>query len=92
MLAIVALTAMLQDAPQDLVGQVDAKRLRANVEKLATWHDRNTNNPTVDEAAEWMADQYRKIPGLQVEVWHYPVKKGQRIKEDRDAPEVIATC
>ncbi|HTQ11386.1 MAG TPA: M28 family metallopeptidase [Fimbriimonadaceae bacterium] len=91
MLAMLALTMTLQMNPDDMIRQVDPKRLRANVEKLASWHDRNTNNPTVDEAADWMAAQYRAIPGLNVEVWHYPVKKGPRIKEDREVPEVIAT-
>ncbi|MFI5385963.1 MAG: M28 family metallopeptidase [Fimbriimonadales bacterium] len=91
MLALFALTMTLQTSPQDLVGQVDAKRLRANVEKLASWHDRNTNNPTLDESAEWIADEYRKIPNMQVEIWRYPVRKGPRVKEDKEVAEVIAT-
>src|SRR5579862_468467 len=90
MLAILAYTAMLKTTPDDLVGQVDAKKLRANVEKLASWHDRNTNNPTLVEAAEWIAGEYRKIPGMQVEIWNYPIKKGQRIAADKEVPEVIA--
>ncbi len=88
MLALVAMTIL---HPLDaLVEQVEARRLKATVEKLASWHDRNINNPTIDEAAEWIAGEYRKIPGLQVEIWHYPVKQGRRVKADRDVPEVIA--
>ncbi len=91
MLALFAATAMLQNNVGDLAGQVEAKRLKATVEKLASWRDRNTNNPTLNEAAEWIASEYRKIPNLQVEIWKYPVKKGPRIKEDKDVVEVIAT-
>src|SRR5258708_5986176 len=91
MLAMIAMTAMVQTNSQDLVGQVDSKRLKANVEKLASWHDRNTNNPTLTEAVEWIAGEYRKIPGMQVEIWKYPVKKGARIREDKDVVELIAT-
>lgn len=91
MLSVFAMIA-LQIPPNfaDLAKQVDPMRLKATVEKLASWHDRNLNNPTIDEAAEWIAGEYRKIPGMQVEVWHYPVKQGRRVKADRDVPEVIA--
>lgn len=91
MLALMAITAFAQLDPGKLASQIDAKRLQATVEKLASWHDRNTNNPTLDEAAEWIASEYRKIPGMQVELWRYPIKKGRRIKADRDAVEVVAT-
>jgi hypothetical protein len=90
MLALLAMTA-LQTTPEAMIAMVDAKKLRATVEKLASWHDRNTNNPTLNEAAAWIADEYRKIPGLQVEVWKYPIKKGPRVHEDKDVVEVIAT-
>lgn len=91
MLGMLALTIAVQTNPSTMIGQVDVKRLRATVEKLASWHDRNTNNPTLTEAAEWIASEYRKIPGLEVEIWKYPIKKGPRVREDKDVVEVIAT-
>jgi hypothetical protein len=91
MLAMLAMAATIQTSPEAMIGQIDSKRLRATVEKLASWHDRNTNNPTLTEAAEWIASEYRKIPGLQVEIWKYPVKKSARILADKEVVEVIAT-
>ncbi len=90
MLALLAMTAILQ-SPDMLLHQIDPARMRATVEKLASWHDRNTNNPTLTEAAEWIAGEYRKIPGMQVEIMHYPAVKGQRIKQDKDVVQVVAT-
>jgi hypothetical protein len=90
MLAMLAMAAAMQN-PQSLIAQVDPQRLHAIVEKLSSWHDRNTNNPTLNEAAEWIASEYRKIPGLQVEIWKYPIKQGARVREDKDVVEVIAT-
>lgn len=91
MLALLAVAVTMQTSPQEIASHVDPKRLRATVEKLASWHDRNTNNPTLDEAAEWIAAEYRKIPGMQVELWRYPIKKGPRVAADKDVVEVIAT-
>lgn len=91
MLAIVAMAAIAQNSLFDLQKQVDPKRLKATVEKLASWHDRNTNNPTLTEAAEWIANEYRQIPGLEVELMRYPVKKGSRILEDKEVVQVVAT-
>src|SRR3954465_13718993 len=90
MFALLAMTVALQPNIE-LAAEVDPKRLRATVEKLASWHDRNTNNPTLNEAAEWIASEYRKIPGMQVEIWKYPIKKGARVREDKDVVEVVAT-
>lgn len=70
---------------------VDQARLKATVEKLASWHDRNTNNPSLTEAADWLAGEFKKIPGLQVETMKYGVKKGARIKEDKEVVQVVAT-
>jgi len=75
----------------DLLGQVDATRMRATVEKLASWHDRNTNNPTLFEAADWIVGEFRKIPGLQVELFRYQIHKAQRIPADKEVVEVVAT-
>ncbi|MBS1707555.1 MAG: M20/M25/M40 family metallo-hydrolase [Armatimonadetes bacterium] len=75
----------------NLDAQIDRARLKATVEKLASWHDRNTNNPTLTEAADWLASELKKIPGLQVETMKYGVKKGARIKEDKEVVQVVAT-
>jgi len=88
---LVALLVQSQIDAGSLARMVDQTKLRATVHKLASWHDRNTNNPTLTEAAEWIASEFRKIPGLQVEIMKYPVKKGARFKEDREVVEVVAT-
>jgi hypothetical protein len=93
MLSIIAMSVMTQGniLPEDLAKQIDQKRLRATVEKLASWNDRNTNNPTLTEAANWIADQYRSIPGLQVEIMKYTLPKMARVPEEKEVVQVIAT-
>jgi hypothetical protein len=93
MLPLIAMTVMTQGLiiPEDLAKQVDQKRLRATVEKLASWNDRNTNNPTLTEAANWIADQYRAIPGLQVEIMKYTLPKMARVPIEKEVVQVIAT-
>lgn len=76
---------------QALANQVDAKRLQATVEKLASFPNRNTNTDNLAKAVEWLADEYRKIPGLQVEIMKYPVKAGRRIIADKEVVQLIAT-
>ncbi len=87
------MTALAQGTivPEDLAKQVDQKRLRATVEKLASWNDRNTNNPTLTEAANWVADQYRAIPGLEVELMKYKLPKMARVPEEKEVVQVVAT-
>lgn len=84
--------ASLAPAPSlaDLTRQIDARRMRATIEKLASWPNRNTNNPTLTEAAEWLADEYRKIPGLQVEIMHYRIERSVRVPEAKDVVQVLA--
>ncbi|MBX3118234.1 MAG: M28 family metallopeptidase [Fimbriimonadaceae bacterium] len=88
------LALMLLDTPADIqsmTAQVEANRLKATVEKLASYPNRNTNSDTLTQAVEWLADEYRKIPGLQVEIMKYPVKQGRRIVADKEVVQVIAT-
>ncbi|MCW5947791.1 MAG: M20/M25/M40 family metallo-hydrolase [Fimbriimonadales bacterium] len=91
---IAALLAVaVQGAPsdlQDLLGQVDPVRLRATVEKLASFHTRNTLSPTLTEAAEWLAEEYRKIPGIQVELMRYTIPAGRRVPEAKEVVQVVA--
>lgn len=75
----------------ELVRQIRPEHLRATVEKLASWPDRNTNNPTLTESAEWLASQYRAIPGLQVELMRYRVEPSPRILEAKEVVQVVAT-
>ncbi len=91
---IAALLAVaVQGSPsdlQDLIGQVDSSRLRATVEKLASFHTRNTLSPMLNEAAEWLAGEYRKIPGVEVELMRYVIPAGRRVPEDREVVQVVA--
>lgn len=74
-----------------LTSQVDPSRLRATVEKLASWPNRNTNNPTLTEAAEWIASRFREIPGLEVELMKYRIEPSPRVPEAKEVVEVVAT-
>lgn len=84
MLAMLA-AAILMDM-QD----VSPDRLRATVEKLASWPNRNTNNVTCREAAEWVAGELKKVAGLEVEVMTYRIERGARVPESTDAYQVLA--
>ena len=75
---------------QDLMKQVDPARLKATVDKLASFQTRNTLSPGLFEAAEWLAGEYRKIPKLQVEVMKYIIPKGRRVPEDKEVVQVVA--
>lgn len=68
---------------------IDADRLKATVTKLASWPNRNTNNSTLTEAANWIADEMRKIPGLQVEIMSYAIPKGPRVPVAKDVVQVV---
>lgn len=93
MLALLSFAALPIGSPDPhaLIREVDSKRLRATVEKLASWPNRNTNNPTLTEAAEWIAGEYRKIPGLNVELMRYTIEKGSRVAETKEVVQVVAT-
>lgn len=89
--ALLAVTA--QGAPNELQGlleKVDPARLRATVERLASFHTRNTLSETLSEAAEWLAGEYRKIPGLQVELMRYTLPAGRRVPAEKEVVQVVA--
>lgn len=86
MLLLVA--CALQPSPME---NIKPEALRATVEKLASFHTRNTLSPTLEEAAEWLAGEFRKIAGVQVELMRYVAPKGRRIPEDKEVVQVIAT-
>jgi hypothetical protein len=89
MLALLTL-AMVPDLDA-LLKEVDSRRLRATVERLASWPNRNTNNPALTEAAEWIAAEYRKVPGLQVEIMRYRIERSARVPEAKEVVQVVAT-
>lgn len=74
-----------------MTAEVDQKRLKATVEKLASFHTRNTNTQGLTDACAWVSDQFKAIPGLKVETMTYQVKKSQRIFADKDVVQVVAT-
>lgn len=70
---------------------VDQSRLRATVEKLSSYNTRNTNSPELIHAAGWLADEFRKIQGMQVELMPYTVEAGRRIPATKEVVQVVAT-
>ncbi|MBS1721892.1 MAG: M20/M25/M40 family metallo-hydrolase [Armatimonadetes bacterium] len=73
------------------IEQVDPKRLEATVRRLASFQTRNTLSPGLKEACEWLASEYRSIPGLKVEIWEYTLPAGRRVPHEMPAYEVVAT-
>jgi hypothetical protein len=90
MVFLVSLALYLQ-VPVDLTRQIQPDRMREVVAHLSAMPNRNTNNATLTEAAQYIAEQYRKIPGLQVEIMKYTLPKGSRIPVEKGVVEVVAT-
>lgn len=88
MLAALIAAAMLQTP---LEASIDSNRMIADIRKLASFTTRNTNSPTLNEAAEWLAAQYRAIPGMQVELMKFKVEASARISEAKEVVQVVAT-
>jgi Zn-dependent M28 family amino/carboxypeptidase len=74
-----------------LTTNVKVDNLKATLNHLATYPTRNTNTPECRKAVEWAASEFRKIPGLQVEIFEYTLPKGRRVPEEKRVAEVIAT-
>jgi hypothetical protein len=74
-----------------IASDISQANLRSTLTHLGTYPTRNINTDYCTKAAEWIAEQYRQIPGMEVELFHYQVKKGRRVVEDRDVVEVVAT-
>jgi len=87
------LLAMLQPANPhaEMIAQVDQAKLRATVEKLASFPTRNTLSPGLTASCEWIAGEFRKIPGVEVEIMRYVAPAGRRIHADTEVVQVIAT-
>lgn len=86
----ILVAAVMAESDGPLETQVDAGRMRATVEKLASFNTRNTNSPELAQAAEWLASEYRKLPGLQVELMQYKIEKSRRVPADKDVVQVVA--
>lgn len=65
--------------------------LREIVEHLASYPTRNSLSPYLRPAMEWVADQYRAIPGIEVELMEFTLPVGNRVPEPTPVVQVIAT-
>ncbi len=88
-MTIWACALLMASGAADLA-QVSEANLRATVEKLASFHTRNTLSEGHREAAAWVAEKFREIPGVEVELMTYRAE-GRRIPEPFDAVQVVAT-
>ncbi|MDR3688858.1 MAG: M20/M25/M40 family metallo-hydrolase [Fimbriimonas sp.] len=75
----------------DLVREVRPDLMKEVVGHLSAMPNRNTNNATLTQAAEYIADIYRRIPGLQVEIMKYEAPKSSRVPEAKEVVQVLAT-
>lgn len=91
MLALLSAIVAPEPDLKALLNQVDKKRLQSTVEKLASFPTRNTSSPELRAACDWIADEFRALPGVEVEIMSFPVKAGQRVPVDTTAVQVIAT-
>jgi len=87
MLAAIIAAAVLQTPVE---ASINPNRMIADIRKLASFTTRNTNSPTLREAAEWLAAQYRAIPGMQVELMKYTAAASARVPEPIEVVQVVA--
>jgi len=90
MVYLVSLLALMQ-TPLDLTREVKQDLMKEVVGHLSAMPNRNTSNATLTDAAQYIADQYRKIPGLQVEIMKYIAPRSQRVPVEKEVVEVVAT-
>lgn len=62
----------------------------ATVERLAGYPTRHTLSETIWQVAEWLADQFKHIPGMEVEIARYVAPAGPRVPLDAEVPQVLA--
>lgn len=65
--------------------------LKEIVEHLSSFPTRNSLSPYLRPAMEWVADQYRAIPGMEVELMEFILPVGPRVPEPTPVVQVIAT-
>lgn len=74
-----------------LIDTVDAARMRAQVERLAAFHTRNTLSATLNEAAHYLQEQYLAIKTTECELMRYTLPKGARVPEEKEVLQVLAS-
>ncbi len=65
--------------------------LRTIVEHLSSYPTRNSHSEFLRPATEWVAEQYRAIPGMEVEMMEFTLPVGRRVPEPTPVVQVIAT-
>lgn len=70
---------------------IEISRLKETVQHFSSFPTRNTSTEYLTQAANEIADRYRAIPGMNVELFSYPIHKGPRVPEDKTVVEVVAT-
>ena len=88
---LLASIALAFQSPLDLTREIQPARMKEDVAHLSAMPNRNTNNATLTEAAEYIAGRYRQIPGLQVEIMKYIAPKMSRVPVAKEVVEVVAT-
>lgn len=76
---------------ESTLDNIDSQRMKATVEKLTSFHTRNTTSPMLKDSAQWVADEFNKIPGVSAELMTYPLPKSRRVPEDKQVVQVVAT-
>lgn len=71
--------------------EISAERLMATVCKLSGFPTRHSLSRGLWDACEWLADQYREIPGIEVEMMRTLLPEGRRVPRATEAVQVIAT-
>ncbi len=90
MISLLAFTMAVVQSNEDLIRQIDPNRIKATIEELVKFPNRNTNNETLFRAADYLEAEYKKIPGLIVEQMHYTAKPMARVPVQKDVVEVVA--
>jgi len=90
-MVLLASLLCLTQTPVDMTKQVRQDLMKQVVTRLSSMPNRNTNNATLNEAADYLASIYRAIPGFQVEIFKYTAPKGQRVPVEKEVVEVVAT-
>lgn len=91
MIGLCLLAMGLNGGNGDLGDRIDASRMKATVEKLSSYPTRNTSSDHLSEAADWVLGEFRKIPGMRVDLMRYDIKQGPRVPSDKQVVQVVAT-
>ena len=69
---------------------VDPANLRRVVEKLASWPNRNSNQDTLFEVADWLEEELAQIPGMQIRRMPFAIEEGKRVPKRREIVQLFA--